>query len=106
MDPISGGVQLVIGLIRTHKLNEWAKLTFTMLWSWWTAFSFACGGALIAHRPPFEAIGTGMTSGACMAFFLFVRSPLTKGMKVAVPTELILDAESGKDTATVEGAGK
>jgi hypothetical protein len=102
LDPISGGVNLVIGLIRTHKLNEWAKLCFAMTWSYATAFSFATGSALVAREPLLVAIGSGMVVGASVACFLFARSPLTKNLMVSVPRELILDAEGTQQLVTIE----
>ena len=102
LDPISGGVNLVIGLIRTHKLNEWAKLCFGMTWSYFTAFSFATGSALVAHQPAGVAIGSGMVVGAGAVCFLFARSPLTKNLMVSLPRELIVEAECKDELVTIE----
>jgi hypothetical protein len=102
LDPIGGGVNLVIGLIRTHKLNEWAKLCFAMTWSYMTAFSFAAGSALVAHQPLLVAVGSGMVTGASVVCFLFARSPLTKNLMVSVPRDLIVEAESKDELLTIE----
>lgn len=102
LDPISGGVNLVIGLIRTHKLNEWAKLCFAMTWSYLTAFSFATGSALMAHQAAGVAIGSGMVVGAGAVCFLFARSPLTKNLMVSLPRELIVAAECKDELVTIE----
>jgi hypothetical protein len=101
MDPFSGAVALVVGLIRTHRLNEWARLCFAMLWSYWTAFSFAMGTALVAAQPLPVALGSGMLTGAGAACFLFLRSPLTKGLMIAVPKELLLQDARATSLATV-----
>jgi hypothetical protein len=102
LDPISGAVNLVVGLIRTHKLNEWAKLCFAMSWSYLTAFSFAAGSALMAHQPALVAIGSGMVMGASAMCFLFARSPLTRNLMVSLPRELIAEAEGKQQLVTVE----
>lgn len=102
MDPITGAVSLVIGLIRTHKLNEWARLCFAMGWSYMTAFSFAAGTALVARQPAGVAIGSGMVMGASVVCFLFARSPLTKHLMVSLPRELVLEAETRDDLVTIK----
>jgi hypothetical protein len=102
LDPISAAVNLAIGLIRTHKLNEWAKLCFAMTWSYLTSFSFATGAALVAHQPALVSIGSGMVAGASVACFLFARSPLTKGLMVSLPRELIVEAEGNQPLVTIE----
>jgi hypothetical protein len=102
LDPIGGGVGLVIGLIRTHKLNEWAKLCFAMTWSYMTAFSFATGSALVAQQPLLVAVGSGMVVGASVVCFLFARSPLTKDLMVSVPRDLIVGAEGKQELVTIE----
>jgi hypothetical protein len=102
LDPISGGVSLVVGLIRTHKLNEWAKLCFAMTWSYLTAFSFATGSALMAHQPLLVAVGSGMVLGASAVCFLFARSPLTRNLMVSLPRDLIVKAEGTQELVTIE----
>lgn len=102
VDPIGGAVSLVIGLIRTHKLNEWAKLCFAMVWSYVAAFSFAAGSALVARQPALVAAGSGMVAGACVMCFLFARSPLTKNLMVSVPRDLIAEAEGEGGLVTIE----
>ena len=94
LDPFSGLATFAIGLVRTHRLNEWAKLCFAMAWSYSTAFSFAAGTALVAHQPPTSAFGAGMIAGAGAVTFLFARSPLTHGLMVAAPRDLLIAAES------------
>ncbi len=65
MDPVTGAAGLIVGLIRTHKLNEWARLCFGMAFSYAAAFSFTvslptfcrklnprCSGKPRLHRLP------------------------------------------------------
>jgi hypothetical protein len=74
-----------------------------MTWSYLTAFSFATGAALIAHQSVAVAIGTGLVTGASAAVFLFVRSPLTRNLVVAIPRDLALDAGTRDDIVTIKG---
>jgi uncharacterized membrane protein YagU involved in acid resistance len=101
MDPLSGAANLIVGLIRTHKLNEWAKLCFGMAFSYAAAFSFTTGSVLVARQAALVAIGSGMVAGACAMLFLFVRSPLTKNIMVAVPRELTLEAEERQELVSI-----
>lgn len=80
-------LQLVGDLIKAHRLNEWAKLLFAEGFSGVTSFCFVCGSSLVSHRPSPEAVGTGLVAAAVMMTVVFRRSPLTKGMLVALPTD-------------------
>ena len=102
MDPVTGVASLIVGLIRTHKLNEWARLCFAMGWSYTAAFSFATGSALVARQPTGVAIGSGMVMGACAMCVLFARSPLTRNLMVSVPRELLLESETGDGLVTIK----
>ncbi len=102
MDPVGGLAGLIVGLIRTHKLDQWARLCFAMLWSYCTAFSFAAGTALAAGHAASVAIGSGMVAGASVSCFLFARSPLTTGLMVSVPRELVLESETRENLVTIK----
>jgi hypothetical protein len=84
---ITGTFSLIENLIRQHRLNEWAKLFFSIVFSYSTTFSFVCGTALTAGKSWHIAAGSGMVSGAVVVTYLFRRSPLTKGLLAALPTE-------------------
>jgi hypothetical protein len=56
-----------------------------MAFSGIVSFLVTYGGALVIHRPPWEAFGSGLCSAAVMMTVLFRRSDLTKGMIVALP---------------------
>jgi hypothetical protein len=86
-------VELVLGLIRAHRLEQWGKLCFAMSWSYATAFNFAAGTALMSGRAGSTALGAGMIAGASAVLYLFARSPLTRGLMVAAPRDLIVGAE-------------
>ena len=84
---IGGGFNFVEQLIKAHKVNEWAKLVFSFVFSYLTTFSFVCGSALAAKTPVLISIGSGMVSGAVVVTYLFRRSPQTKDLFVALPAE-------------------
>ena len=73
--------------VQFRKINEWIKLGWELLCSYWISFSTITGGALVAHRPMLEAIGEGLLGGAVFATVIWRRSPLTKGMALALPAE-------------------
>ncbi len=88
MDPFSAAASFVTGLIRTHKMDQWARLIFAMSFSYWSSFSYACGAVLVAGGRFPVAIGTGMLTGACAIGWLWMQSPLTRGTMAAVPQEM------------------
>jgi hypothetical protein len=88
-------------LVELHRIDRWCKLVFTMLFSGGVSFLGTCGGALAAHRPMFEAVGTGMISAAVMMTVLFRKSDLTRGMIVALP-ESEARAEINTDIQVIE----
>ena len=80
---IFGGVEQIIQM---HKINNWITLLITMLISFWCSSAFTCGTALLAHRSWAESVGAGLVSGSVMAVVVFRRSPLSRGMIVALPS--------------------
>lgn len=92
LDLFQGIAAAINGIIAQRKLNEWAKLLFSIHFSGVTSFCFACGSALVAHRAWPEAVGLGLVSAAVMMTVVFRRSPLTKGLFVALPAQ-----EAGKE---------
>lgn len=80
-------LQLIGDLVKTHKLNEWLKLLVSLCFSGFTSFCFSCGSALTAHRPSWEAFGIGLVMCSVMMTVTWRRSPLTKGLIVALPAE-------------------
>lgn len=94
-------VQGITTLIEIHKLNQWAKLVFTMGFSGVTGFLFTTGTALTAHRPSLEAHGEGLIMAAVCMTALYRTSPLTKGLIVVLPEEEATK-EIGTDIQRIE----
>jgi hypothetical protein len=104
MDPLSAGVALINGLIRTHKINEWCKLAATMLFAFWVSFAAAAGADLLlstktilpsvaAISAMVHALGVGLSSGAASCGWLWMRSDLTKKIMTAVPKDLNVNTQ-------------
>ena len=74
-------------LIAAKRFEKWYKLSFTMAFSGLVSFLSACGGMLLAGKIWPVALGGGMVAAAGALVYLYVRSPLTKGMMIAVPQE-------------------
>jgi hypothetical protein len=87
-------------LIAAHKINEWAKLTFSLTFSYLMTFSFVCGSALAAHRPALESVGAALVAAAVRATVAYRRSPLAKGTIVALPAGEAA-AELASDTQVI-----
>jgi hypothetical protein len=84
-----------------RKVDQWARLIFTMIFSWWASVGCIAGGALAAHRPTGEAIGTGLVAGTVAIVTLFRKSDLTKGETVVVPeVEAKQELDSDQQTIT------
>lgn len=83
-------------------LKEWASFLVSLFCSFWLSGSFACGSALVLHRPPWEALGEGLISATCMATLCWRRSPLTKGMILALP-EKEAEKEIESNTQVISG---
>src|SRR5882724_8256804 len=97
LDIVGAVEKTVMDLITLHRIDRWCRLLFTMGFSGTVSFLGTCGGALVAHRAPWEAIGLGMCSAGVMMTVLFRRSDLTKGMMVALPSS---EAAQGINTDT------
>lgn len=73
--------------IEARKLNEWLKLGIQLFCSFWFGGCGATGSSLVAHRPPWEALGSGLVMGSVCAVIVWRRSPLTKGLILALPEQ-------------------
>ena len=87
MDPFHAIAEVVLGVYKERKVQNWCKLIFTLGFSAVTTFMYVTGGALAATKSWPVSIGSGMISSAVILTVLFRRSDLTKGMIVALPAE-------------------
>lgn len=84
------------------QLKQWLAFLISLFCSFWLSGSFATGSALVLHRPPWEALGEGLISATCMATLCWRRSPLTKGMILALP-EKEAEKEMESNTQVISG---
>ncbi len=85
MDPFHALADVVLGVYKERKVQNWCKLIFTLSFSAITTFLYVTGGSLAATKSWPISIGSGMVSSAVILTVLFRRSDLTKGMIVALP---------------------
>ena len=95
MDPLGALADFVLGRLKQSAMALWLKLLFTMAFSAAVSFLFVCGTMLAVAQPASFAIGSGMVMAAMAMTLLFRRSPLTKGLMVALP-----EAEATKELQT------
>jgi hypothetical protein len=79
--------------LQFRKINEWVKLYTSLIFSFWLSGSFVTGSALISHRSWAEAIGAGLVAGSTFATVIWRRSPLTKGMELALASRRSKDGD-------------
>lgn len=97
MDWVTGVANLITGLVKAHRLNEWVKLIIQLIASDLLSWQFTEGSALSATTPPMIARGLGLVAGAVMATVIWRRSPLTRGLMLALPAK---EAEVELDSNT------
>lgn len=85
---------VISDFIERRKINRWVQLLIEIHLSYLCAGSFAAGSMLVAHQPLWFAAGTGLMSGAAAAATRFMLSPLTKGLGIQVPPDLVDQAKA------------
>lgn len=81
-------------LIKMHRVNDWWKLFAGLFMSGLCTFMSACGVALVtAAKAGYSAslcwvfgAGVGLPTAAGIMAFLFIKSPLTKGIMFVLPS--------------------
>jgi len=101
MNPWDAVGKFFAELIEGKRLERWMKLMVTMVFSAVVYFLSATGTALIAREAWPVAVGAGMLAAAVAMVFLWNRSPLTKGLMVAEPKDVIIKSETDSDLATI-----
>lgn len=95
VDPLGALADVVLGVYKERKVQAWIKLLFELTFSGLMSGLFTCGSTLIASRSWSVSIGSGMITLVVCSVYLFRRSPLTKGMMLALPSE-----EADKELST------
>lgn len=110
----TAGVNLILGLIKQHKLNEWARLFISCHFSGFCTFTSAWGAGGIAHMtagaawPIALAFGfcEGMVAMSAVVFFTFIHNPLSKGIMVSVPGSVVAEETRIMQNQTIVTQGK
>lgn len=84
----------VEGLIKLHRLNQWAKAVMGCCIAWTISAQAAAGAALMAHQSWQFAAGAGLSAGAVALFLQAKNDPLLKGITFTYPQNIY---ESAKD---------
>lgn len=87
MDWVQGAVALITNLIKIHKVDLWARLYFSLAFSFVISGSFVTGTALAAKSSYATALGSGLIAASVSATVVFRTNPLTKGLSVTLPVE-------------------
>lgn len=100
IDIASAIVQAVNMLINQHRIDRYARLTFSMVFSGVVSYLFIAGGTLGATASYARSTGAGMVAAAVSMTVVFRRSELSKGMVVALP-QGEADAEMNADVQVI-----
>lgn len=100
-DPFTGIANLINGLIRTHRLTDWARLILSMCGTAFVTFfgTFSTIGlSTLAAGNPFSvafawALFSAAGSMAAVVFFQWTKSPLTKNIGISAPGSVV-DAQN------------
>lgn len=84
---------IITGIIRTHKIDRWARLILSCSASAFCTFAGTLGTAGLAHLATGQAFAVAFgyavfeasLSTAAIVWFVWRRSDLTKGMLLAAP---------------------
>lgn len=95
VDPFGAIADVILGIYKTRKVQQWAVLIFELSFSGMMSGLFVCGSTLIGSRSWTVSIGSGMIATVISSVYLFRRSPLTRGMMLALPS-----SEADKELAT------
>jgi len=84
-DIISGVFTGINQFIEYRRINEWTKLILSCVFTFWLSAAFSCGALMAAKTATAVAVGTGLMTGSSLATLVFRRSPLSKGLILALP---------------------
>lgn len=115
-DLAGAGVNLILGLIKQHKINDWCKLAISCMVSGFVTFASVWGAGGIAHLTagmavfPSLAFGfcEGLISMAAIVFYRFTRDPLSKGIRASVPASVLAEQDRilERETIVTQEGGK
>ncbi|MCI0402669.1 MAG: hypothetical protein L0212_04005 [Acidobacteria bacterium] len=101
IDPGSALVKLFTAWRQSKQAQAWARLLFSMLFSGLISFLGAAGTALVGGEGLLVSLGYGMVAAAGVLFSLFLASPLTRGMMISVPRQIVERHQEQSDQVTI-----
>jgi hypothetical protein len=101
VDPFQGLASFVLGQLKQSAVSLWLKLLFTMFFSSSVTLAFFTGTVAFKTGSLATGFASGLIAAALVLVALFKLSPLTKGLTIALPTQ-ILEEEAKQNIQTVE----
>lgn len=101
MDPFQGLAAFVLGRLKQSAMALWLKLLFTMFFSSSVTLAFFTGTVALKTGSLVTGFATGLIAASLVLVALFKLSPLTKGLTIALPTQ-ILNEEAKQDIQTLQ----
>lgn len=83
-----------VTLIDKNTVTLWCRLVFTMVLSYVVTFGFVCGTVTLKSNSFVTGFASGLIAASLVLVFLFRSSPLTKGLTIALPSEIIKGTDS------------
>jgi len=105
MDPFEGAANLILGLFKRSATALWLKLLFTMTVGSTVALTFTTGTVALASHSLATGFATGLVAMSLTMVVQFSRSPLTKGLSLYLPTQIVQEA-ARQGTTEVKGDSK
>ena len=105
MDPFQGLASFILGRLKQSATSLWLKLIFTMTLSATITLCFFTGTVTLKTGSLQTGFATGLVMVALVLLALFKMSPLTKNLVIALPTEIVEEANK-QNVQIVKGDNK
>jgi hypothetical protein len=106
-DIVTAGIGIFNGIMQRHQFDKWFKWVFAICITYLWSFSLVLGSL---HRGGFDwgmAFTGALISAPVFSFLTWLKSPLSKDVQIAIPTEIKQKADTQPDEVTfVKGEGK
>lgn len=101
IDPLGAVVSLFEVFKKSKRARAWASLLFSMAFSGLIGFLGGMGAALVAGEGFLFSLGSGLLVAAGSLLSLFLASPLTRGMMISVPKQVVEAHQEGDDQVKI-----
>lgn len=100
MNPFDALGSVILGIFRHKATQAWIRLLVSVLVTSFVTFTGVLGATILASYATFGALGalivglgTASLSTASAVFYLWMRSPLTKKIPIALPQQVLKAAD-------------